>query len=199
MKYFNSFLKELPTYIKNFHTTGVSWNPKGGDASTASGSSAPAPPAGGPPPPGPPPPPPAGSLTAPAPSGGQKGDMTAVFSSLNKGEAITQGLKKVTNDMKTKNQKDRSAVVPAGTSKGGSEKPEKAAAKAAKPSKFSLEGNKWVVENFTDKKDIVISETESRHTVYIYGLLNSTVQVKGKVHPLLSLPWFQLMSSSFSQ
>jgi len=181
VKFFNSFLKELPTYIKNFHTTGVAWNPRGGDASSAS-ASAPthAPTAGGPP--GPPPPPPAGSLTGPTPSSGAKAaDMSAVFSSLNKGEGVTSGLKKVTNDMKTKNMTDRSSVVPATAHKGGSEKSEKAPAKA-KPSKFSLEGNKWVVENFVDKKDIVISETESRHTVYIFGLVNCTVQIKGKVN-----------------
>eukprot|EP00026_Physarum_polycephalum_P007574 Phypoly_transcript_07637.p1 GENE.Phypoly_transcript_07637~~Phypoly_transcript_07637.p1 ORF type:complete len:506 (+),score=127.39 Phypoly_transcript_07637:71-1519(+) len=181
VKHFNNFLKELPTYIKNFHTTGVAWNPRGGDASSAAGSSAPAPPAGGPPPPGPPPPPPAGSLTGPPSSAGKGADMTAVFSSLNKGEAITSGLKKVTNDMKTKNMTDRSSVVPAAAHKEGAGKTEKAPAKA-KPSKFSLDGNKWVVENFTDKRDIVISETESRHTVYIFGLLNCTVQIKGKVN-----------------
>jgi len=108
--------------------------------------------------------------------------MTAVFGSLNKGENVTSGLKKVTDDMKTKNRTDKTSVVPAEVS---AKKETGAAPKAAtkvKPPKFGLDGNKWSVENFVDKKDIVISETESRHTVYIYGLTNSTVQVKGKVN-----------------
>jgi len=35
---FNGFLKDLQTYIKKNHTTGLAWNPKGGDASAQVGS-----------------------------------------------------------------------------------------------------------------------------------------------------------------
>ena len=38
-------------YIKKYHTTGLSWNPNGGDAKRLFGSTASAGPAGGPPPP----------------------------------------------------------------------------------------------------------------------------------------------------
>lgn len=183
VKHFNTFLKELPAYIKNFHTTGVSWNPKGGDAASAKPSAGGAPSGG---PPGAPPPPPAGFADqAPKPSkpaGG--GDMSSVFGALNKGGEVTSGLKKVTDDMKTKNRTDKdktSSVVPATSAKTTTEKAPAAAAKV-KPSKFALDGNKWSVENFVGKKDIVIEETEPRHTVYIYGLQNSTVQIKGKVN-----------------
>eukprot|EP01111_Echinosteliopsis_oligospora_P005567 TRINITY_DN189_c0_g1_i1.p1 TRINITY_DN189_c0_g1~~TRINITY_DN189_c0_g1_i1.p1 ORF type:complete len:475 (+),score=160.03 TRINITY_DN189_c0_g1_i1:74-1498(+) len=171
---FNNFLKELQTYVKKHHTTGLSWNPRGGDVSAAAAAPAPAPSAGGPPPP------PAGGPpkdTTPAAKGP---DMGALFGALNQGTGVTSGLKKVTNDMKTKNMTDRSAVVPAGGSKA--KKDDTPA--VTKPSSLRLDGNKWVVEYFVGKKDIVISETETRHTVYVYNCHNSTIQIKGKVNSI---------------
>merc|ERR1719225_2503029 len=55
-------LSTLQAYVKQHHTTGLVWNPKGGDAMSAGGAAPPPPPAGGPP--LPPPPPPPGSLMA---------------------------------------------------------------------------------------------------------------------------------------
>jgi len=62
-KGYKNFLVELQKYVKAHHTTGLSWNPRGGsDYSAAAAAPAAAPKAGGPPPPppggGPPPPPP---------------------------------------------------------------------------------------------------------------------------------------------
>ncbi len=121
--------------------------------------------------------------------------MTAVFSALSKGENVATGLKHVTSDMKSKNRTDKTAVVPAGATPAGAAKisflvlagsiisfdlsyPKEKAPAKVKPSKFALEGNKWVVENFVDRKDLVIDETETKHAVYIYGLVNSVVQIK---------------------
>merc|ERR1712106_607988 len=68
-----STLTELQAYVKKFYTTGLTWNPKGAEASVKS--------AGGPPPP--PPPPPAGALDlTPDPSKAARGDL---LSALNKG------------------------------------------------------------------------------------------------------------------
>ncbi|WAR17958.1 CAP1-like protein [Mya arenaria] len=143
-------LRELMDYIKQNHTTGVTWNPQGGEASVGapSSSSAPPPPAGGapppPPPPGPPPPP------APTPSeGGNQGG----------------SLKKVSDDMKThKNPALRAGSTVSGTSSHGvrsgpapfkvsnpppkAPKPTsnaKAAAATAKPPVFELQQKKWTV------------------------------------------------------
>jgi len=189
---FNNFLKELQNYVKKHHTTGTAWNPRGGDAEAAlaslgSGSaSTPAAPAKSeedvpPPPMGAPPAP-----TAPTPSqssGSSGPDMNAVFASINKGEGVTSGLKKVTADMKTKNRTDKSSVVPASapksTSSGASAK--KSAA-PAKPPKLALDGNKWSVEYQVGNKEIIISETEVKHTVYIYKCKDSVIQIKGKVN-----------------
>jgi len=181
---FNGFLKDLIPYIKKNHTTELSWNPRGGDALSFAGGAAPAPSSGGapPPPPGPPPPPPPTFDSAPAAPSGP--NMGALFASLNKGDAVTSGLKKVTKDMKTKNQKDKPpAIVPASAAKEPT--PSKASAtktEAPKPPVLRLEGNKWLVHHHINNKSIVIDETEAKQVVYVYKCEGSVVQVKGKVN-----------------
>ena len=176
----SQFLGGLVAYVKKYHTTEVAWNPRGGDASAASVSAPAAKSAGGPPPPpsgGPPPPPPAGN----APVAAKGADMNALFSQINSaGENAALGLKKVTADMKSKNRQDKVSVVKA------SDKPvpvRKAAVKKG-PAKFSLEGNKWVVENQDDNANLVIADTEPKHTVYIYKVDRSVVIIKGKVNSI---------------
>jgi len=159
--------------IKKSHTTGLVWNARGGDVSSAPAAAAKvSPPAGGPPPP-----PPAGN----APVAAKGADMNALFSQINNaGENAALGLKKVTADMKSKNRQDKVSVVKA------SDKPvpvRKAAVKKG-PAKFSLEGNKWVVENQDDNANLVIADTEPKHTVYIYKVDRSVVVIKGKVNSI---------------
>ncbi len=48
-----------------------------------------------------------------------------------------------------------------------------------------MEGNKWIVEYQTDKSDLRITETEMKHTIYIYKCTNSTVTVEGKVNSIV--------------
>jgi len=173
---FNTFLKELQAFIKKHHTTGLSWNPRGGDASSASVTS------GGPPPPpltGPPPPPPLVDFS----SGQNQPDMSEVFSVLRQGEGVTSNLRKVTDDMKAKNRKDKTSLVPATTAK--SSQPKVVKEVASKPPRTVLEGNKWVVEYQMNNKNIVISDTEAKQTCYIYKCSNSTVQFKGKVNAII--------------
>jgi adenylyl cyclase-associated protein len=172
---FNTFLKELQAFIKKHHTTGLTWNPKGGDASSA----VVAPSSGGvpPPPPGPPPPPPVdfGNVSSGP-------DMSGVFSAISKGEGVTAGLKKVTDDMKTKNRTDKVSVVPAVAPKGGASVTKAPKETATKPPKFALEGNKWIVEYQVNNRNVVISDVEAKQTCYIYRCNNSTIQIKGKVN-----------------
>ena len=111
----------MKAYVSKYHATGPAWNAAGGDlaaytgagARKAAGAPPPPPPPGAPPPP--PPPPPPGFADAPKPAA--KGGMNAVFAELNKGTAVTSGLRKVTADMKTKNRADRSGKVPDGPAK----------------------------------------------------------------------------------
>jgi adenylyl cyclase-associated protein len=182
--HFNGFLKELQTYVKQNHTTGTTWNPRGEDATSfkSSGSSAPQTGSAPPPPPGPAPPPPPALDTSSSPTASSGPDMSAVLSALNKGEDVTKGLKKVTKDMKTKNRADKGpSIVPAVTKSETASAP-KQTTKVTKPPKFALEGNKWTVEYQVGNKEIVIDQTEVKQTVYIYRCQNSVIQIKGKVN-----------------
>lgn len=182
---FNSFLKELQAYVKQFHTTGLTWNPKGGDApSSAPASSSSAPSSGGaPPPPALPP----VYVPEPETSSGSAdtGKKANLFAELNKGGDITKGLKKVTNDMKNKNRTDISSVVPASASAPKETKAPSKNAAPAKPPKLQLDGLKWNIENQVNNREIVISETEPKQTCYIYKCKNSVIQIKGKINAIV--------------
>ena len=85
------FAEALVPYIKKYHTTGLTWNPRGDAAKVPSGAAASAAA----------PKPAAAPKAAPAPAAAPvKG--AALFSELNKGGDITSGLKKVTRDQTNK-------------------------------------------------------------------------------------------------
>lgn len=187
VKAWSQTLTELQAYVKQFHTTGVEWNKQGCvcDSSccpSSSSAGAPAPPP--PPPPGPPPPP----VLDAAPPGGETDDTrAALFADLRKGEDVTKGLRKVTDDMKTHKNPALREVQPAKPTP--SPKPSVAAKPqaqkpAANPPKCALESKKWVVEFQKNNRNLVISETEMKQCVYIYKCENSTIQIKGKVNAI---------------
>ncbi|CAO1617062.1 unnamed protein product [Sympodiomycopsis kandeliae] len=197
-----SFIKVLDVlkeYIMKHHTTGLTWNPNGGDAAAYrdTGSSAPSAPSaeGIPPPPPPPPadfgappPPPAPPAAGAAPVAAA-GGMDAVFSQLNKGEGITSGLKKVDSSQMThKNPSLRGAGgSQAAAPSSGKPTPPRPGSKPAslrpkKPAQTALEGNKWNVENHENNREIVIDATELNHTVNIFGCKNCVIQIKGKIN-----------------
>lgn len=181
-------LTQLQAYVKQYHTTGLTWNPKGGNATAATsiggrGAGAPPPPPG---PPMPPPPPPPGALDAKeTPSASTaRGDLLAA---LNKGADITKGLKKVSDDQKThKNPTLRAAaVVPA---KGKPAVPAKSVGltnMAAKPPKLELDGKKWVVEHFKNNPSLAIEETKTNQSVYVFKCEGSTIKVSGKCNNII--------------
>ncbi|ACO67197.1 predicted protein [Micromonas commoda] len=110
--------------------------------------------------------------------------MSAVFKELNKGEAITSGLRKVTDDMKSKNRADRSGLVATGGGAGGA--PAVAAvtnvSKTAKPPKFALDGKKWAVEHQVGNRTLVIEDVNPKQTVYVYDCVDCVIQIKGKAN-----------------
>ncbi|KAH7292588.1 hypothetical protein KP509_29G076200 [Ceratopteris richardii] len=187
------YLPGLRDYVKSFHVTGPSWNPKGvrcSEFSTPTAGSAPKLPGKGappPPPPGPPPPPPQLTAVSSASSSGSTRDgMNAVFKEINKGEAITSGLRKVTADMKTKNRADRMGVVPSTTGVKGGEgdhAPASATMKKVAQPKFELQmERKWIVENQVGNRELVISKCNAWQSVYIFGCKDCVVQIQGKVN-----------------
>jgi len=175
-----STLTELQAYVKKFYTTGLTWNPKGSEASVKSAGAPPPPPG-----PAPPPPPPAGALDmTPDPSKAARGDLLAA---LNKGADITKGLKKVSDDQKThKNPNLRAGAVVKSVEK--SPAPAKTYGKAVdvnKPPKLELDGKRWNVEYFKNKPDIEISELEVNQSVYVFKCEGSTIKVNGKCNNII--------------
>ncbi|KAJ2725213.1 F-actin-capping protein subunit alpha [Coemansia sp. Benny D115] len=192
-----SVLRELAAYVKQFHTTGLVWNPKGEDPAKAlqalkSGSSAPAAPApapsGGAPPPPPPPPPPvfdseSNKDTNTASLGGSA-SRGALFAEINKGNAVTGGLRKVDkSEMTHKNPNLRASSVVQGGSSHSSTKPNTQSAPKAQqqPPRMELQGLKWVVENY-GTEHLTIEATETKQTVYMYNCKGTTLEVKNKLN-----------------
>ncbi|KAK6136765.1 hypothetical protein DH2020_029478 [Rehmannia glutinosa] len=103
------YVPGLRDYVKSHHRLGPVWSATGKIAASAP-AKAPTPGA-----PAPPPPPPASLFTETTqPSSSQpKVGMSAVFQEISSGKPVTAGLRKVTDDMKTKNRVDRSGVVTA--------------------------------------------------------------------------------------
>ncbi|OQV12504.1 Adenylyl cyclase-associated protein 1 [Hypsibius exemplaris] len=186
-------LQQLQAFVKKNHTTGVSWNPRGNDLSGVSHSNSASRSLGGggpPPPPGPPPPMDPQLFKCnfpPQPQHDGPDVRAALFQELNKGDKVSSGLKKVTADMQThKNTALRAgATVPDSPVRGGSVGSASGAA-ASKigpngPPKLELNGKKWEVQNQRGNANIVISDTEMNHSIYIYRCADSVVSVKGKV------------------
>jgi len=178
---YNGFLKELQAYIKQFHTTGLTWNPRGGDAPSSVPASSSKPSGGAPPPPALPP------VFVPEQESGpvQKSDTGALFAQLNSGGDVTKGLKKVTSDMKNKNRTDISSVVPASAIKERETKTPTKSSAPAKPPKISLDGAKWTIEYQVNNKEIIISDTEAKQTCYIFKCSKSVIQIKGKINAIV--------------
>jgi len=179
-----STLSELQAYVKKNYTTGLTWNPSGVEAKAPAAGGAPPPP---PPGPAPPPPPPAGALdlTAVDPAKNARADLLAA---LNKGEGVTAGLKKVSDDQKThKNPALRAGNVVKVAEKS-TPTPTKTYGKPTgvdKPPKLELDGKKWNVEFFKNRQDLEINEVENNQSVYVYKCEGSTVKVNGKCNNII--------------
>ncbi|KAM6974603.1 adenylyl cyclase-associated protein 1 [Tautogolabrus adspersus] len=180
---------DLQTYIKQHHTTGLSWSKSGPVASASA--APPSAPAGCPPPPPPGPPPPADFGGSCGGSGDSGADTrNALFASLNKGSDITSGLKHVSDDLKThKNPGLRGqGAVRSGPKPFASPTPRPAASATPTrtlPPVLELDGKKWKVENQEDAQGLVIEETELKQVVYAYKCNKSTLTVKGKINSII--------------
>nr|KAK5444694.1 suppressor of rasval19 [Exophiala xenobiotica] len=202
--------RSLSAYVKEHFPTGLTWNNKDGiDAVEAlqqiqAGTATPNAPAagGGPAPPPPPPPLPKFDDDGPPPppmppSGGasQGGDMTAVFDALNRGSAVTAGLKKVDKSQMThKNPSIRASSTGLQRSDSGSsagrgksplpnKKPESMRSK--KPGRKELDGTKWIVENFENTQSEVIEiSTEMNQTILISKCNKCVLKVNGKANAI---------------
>lgn len=189
----------LQKYVKQWHTTGLTWNPKGQDpAAFKSGAqggaeaSGDAPPP--PPPPGPPPPPETNfeDASKSAPSASKATGPNAFLSEINQGSSVTSKLKKVDASMQNHKNPELKAASkapppttkpkPSSLSSNGGSQPSKT--QQQRPAETRLDGTKWIVEYHQDNRQIMIEETEINHTVHLFGCKNSVVQIKGKVNAI---------------
>ncbi|KAF6779510.1 hypothetical protein AHF37_00956 [Paragonimus kellicotti] len=115
----------------------------------------------------------------------------ALFAQLNRGENVTAGLRKVTDDMKThKNPELRTAsgLKPHASANKAPTKPPKpgstSSADRQSQAVLELRGNKWAVENFQNQH-LHVTETEPKQTVYIYKCVGCTVEIKGKINSIM--------------
>jgi len=114
---------------------------------------------------------------APAPAGAPVKAGPGLFAELNKGGAITGGLKKVTRDQTNKDKKISGKVEV--------EEKKVEAAKPAKPPRCELVNNKWTVEyQVHPSAPIVIKDVEKQHTVYLYKCDGAVIQIEGKVNSI---------------
>lgn len=166
----------LQLYVREHHTTGLSWNPSGLDAIQVSKSDLTEKPEAGPGGPPPPPPPPAAPLL---PTDKGPDARSSLLDHLNQGADITKGLKKVSDDQKThKNPQLKSdGLVQSASSKKEST--------PAKPPVMELDGKRWNIENINGNPAVVVETSGTNQSVYIYKCNGSTFQVKGKCNNII--------------
>uniref|UniRef100_A0A0C9RUY9 Adenylyl cyclase-associated protein n=1 Tax=Wollemia nobilis TaxID=56998 RepID=A0A0C9RUY9_9CONI len=174
------YVPSLRDYVRKFYPTGPVWNPSGVDVGSFSQNPAPSKTtkAGGPPPPPPRPAPFVPTEVVENP----KENMNAVFQQINAGESVTAGLRKVTNEMKTKNRPDRSGFVTVGSGKDKSVSSSHSVPKTGPPKLELQMGRKWIVENQIGQKNLVLGDCDPKQSVYIFGCKDSVLQIKGKVN-----------------
>jgi len=152
-------------YIKQYHTTGLTWNPNGGVAKAPATPAAPA---------AAPAPKKAPAAAKPAAKAGGAG----LFAELNKGDGITSALKKVDRSQTNKDKKI-SGVVKAKAA------PVKKAAAPKQPPVCELRGNKWAIDfQFHPEQPITI-EVEKRQAVNIYKCDGAVIIIKGICNSIL--------------
>jgi len=187
VKNLKALLTNLAEFCVQNFKMGITWNVKGGDVSSYKSGAPPAAPSGGPPAAPPVAPAVAASVHA-APAAAPAGGMGGVFAAINsgvlqkEGDSATKafGLKKVTDEQKAKNLKDKPALAP-------KEKKEAAAAPVAASSgkkkgepKMTLDKGTWIIENYENNFDLIVPEVQMKQGVYISNLTNCRVVIPEK-------------------
>lgn len=164
-------------YVKEYHTTGLTWNKNGVDISEYN--------------------PDAASVAAPSTSTTQSKPVVVVakeapvvvakadlFASLNREGAVTSGLKKVTKDMQTWRSEYKADDAPAVTAKAVVPKASSSSEPVMKhPPKceFQSASSKWVVEYQTAASGLVNVEVQDKkETIYIFGCVGANININGK-------------------
>lgn len=183
-------LEAIYTFVRQTHSTGLVWNSAPGCSPSEMCHQVFAPldrptPGGAIPPPPPPPP----SLFADsAPCGiaaNSKAGRDALFAEINKGEAVTAGLKKVTAEMQThKNPALREQPPNLRQNKEVKVKPTPQAPSIRPPLIELKDGKQWNVEHVVGSSNVVINITDKKQTVYIYKCQDAVITINGKLNSI---------------
>nr|GEX35752.1 cyclase-associated protein 1-like [Tanacetum cinerariifolium] len=96
---------------------------------------------------------------------------------------MPSGLRKVTDDMKLMNRKDRAGIVSSSENKAHKSAP--SAAKDGPPKLELLMGRKWVITNQIGVKELCIDECDVSQAIYIFGCKDSVIHIIGKVNSII--------------
>jgi adenylyl cyclase-associated protein len=166
-------------YVKEYHTTGVTWNPRGCDVSEYSSDAPPAAAAAAP--------------AAPAQAAAAPSTATAapakvnLFAELSKEGEVTKGLKTVTKDMQTwrKEFKGGDAPVPAPAKKAPAPRVQEVV-KGTPKVEYQAGGAKWVIE-YQSASDgpVNVAIEEKKQSVYIFGCIGANITITGKCKSII--------------
>lgn len=182
---FKAILLGLMDYVKEFHTTGVTWNPKGGDvaeydpaaaaAGTASTGTAAAPVAAAATPA-------AATATKAAPAIGGGDVKAGLFAALAQGGSVTAGLKTVTKDQQTWRAefKGGDAPAPAVVKPAVSKRPVETV-KGTPKVEFISHQSKWLVQyQSASDGEVVVTINDKKESVYVLGCIGANIRIEGK-------------------
>ena len=173
---FKALLQQLMDYVKAFHLTGVTWNPKGVPVSeyqSSGGGAAPTAPSAAAKP--------AAAATTSSSSSGApaKADL---FAALNKEGAVTSGLKKVTKDMQTWRSEFKGGDAPVKAAPKAAPKPAAPVQLKGPPKlEYQAASSKWLVEYQSEASGVVnIEIADKKETVYVLGCVGAKINISGK-------------------
>ncbi|CAF2426190.1 unnamed protein product [Rotaria sp. Silwood2] len=169
VKQWIKILNELHAYVKQYHTTGLTWGTYNQrDANTFVRN----------------PPPPTSSVSNMRID--DSSSRTGVMSSINAlGTNATVHLKKVPDEVKVQKNPNLKEQSMERSNKFQMNTSNPSSNSVTGPPKLALEGNKWIVEYQNGRTDLKITETSMRHTIYIYKCSNSTITIQGKVNSIV--------------
>jgi len=159
---FKRLMTDLMAYVKEFHLTGVTFNPRGGDIGSAPVTAA------------------KENTPPPAQPTAKAGLASALAGLQNANDLQSKGLRKVTKDQQTW-RKEFSGGAPAVVAKKAA--PVKKQTVTKGPPSKKLLGKKWMVENYSKADGVVTIELGPeghKCTVYIACCYEATLVINGK-------------------
>ena len=175
----------MKAYVREHHTTGVSWNTRGGvdfssySSASASSTAVAARPAAEAKPSA------SSAAGVKVPQSAAAGDVKGLFGDISKGSNVTSGLKKVTKDMQTwrTEYKGDKPLPQAKSPEPVVRAPSTTAARASGPPRceYQAHGMRWMVENQSKSTGVAtVTVTDMKQSVHILNCDDASIDIHGK-------------------